>query len=121
MRAAEHSQAMHFQARAGEKVRNPVLQRALQKAKPLFVGKRAKGIAALAEDGLAFEPLRAACEEIRNRVLADLDVWLAIFEERAKATGAEVLWARDGDEICNLVIDVARRHGVTKAAKSKSM
>ena len=121
MSAAKHSQAMHFQARAGEKVRNPALQRALQKAKPLFVGKRAKGVAALADDGLDFELLRTTCEGIRNRTLADLDVWLDIFEERAKATGAEVLWARDGDEVSQLVVDIARRHGVTKAAKSKSM
>ena len=119
--AAKHSQAMHFQARAGEKVRNPVLQRALQKAKPLFVGKRAKGIAALADDGLEFESLRSACEGIRNRTLADLDVWLDIFEERATASGAEVLWARDGEEVGRLVVDIARRHGVTKATKSKSM
>ncbi len=116
-----HSQAMFFQARAVDKVGNPVLQRALQKAKPLFVGKRAKGIAALADDQLEFEQLRSACVDIRNRVLEDLDVWLDIFETQAKASGAEVLWARDGEEICDLVIDVARRHGVTKAAKSKSM
>ena len=80
MSAVKHSQAMFFQARAGEKVRDSVLQRALQKAKPLFVGKRAKGMAALADDGLDFEGLRTACEDIRNRVLSDLDVWLAIFE-----------------------------------------
>ena len=116
-----HSQAMFFQTRAAEKVANPVLQRALQKAKPLFVGKRAKGIGALADDQLEFEQLRSACVDIRNRVLNDLDVWLEIFETQAKATGAEVLWANDGEEICDLVIDVARRHGVTKAAKSKSM
>ncbi len=119
--AAKHSQAMHFQARAGEKVRNPVLQRALQKAKPLFVGKRAKGIAGLADDDLDFEALRTACEGIRNRTLADLDVWLDIFEERATASGAEVLWARDGEEVGRLVVDIARRHGVSKATKSKSM
>jgi L-lactate dehydrogenase complex protein LldF len=34
---------MFFQARAGEKLATRCLQRALQKAKPLFVGKRAKG------------------------------------------------------------------------------
>ncbi len=119
--AAKHSQAMHFQARAGEKVRNPVLQRALQKAKPLFVGKRAKGVAALAEDGLDFEQLRSTAENIRNRVLGDLDVWLDIFEERARARGAEVLWARDGEEASRLVVEIAQRHGVAKAAKSKSM
>lgn len=121
MSAVRHSQAMHFQARAGEKVRDKVLQRALQKAKPLFSGKRGQAMVALADDGMDFETLRTACEDIRNRVLNDLDVWLALFEERAKANGAEVLWARDGDDICDLVIDVARRHGVTKVAKSKSM
>ena len=115
------SQAMFFQARAAEKVRNPVLQRALQKAKPLFVGKRAKGIAALAEDGLAFEQMRDATEAIRNRTLQDLDVWLALFEEKARATGAEVLWARDGEEVARLVVDIAQRNGVSKATKSKSM
>lgn len=120
-KAAEHSQAMFFQARAGVSVKNKGLQAALQKAKPLFSGKRSKAIAGLADDGLEFEALRQANEEIRNRVLNDLDVWLDIFEERAKASGAEVLWARDGAEICDLVIDVARRHGVSKVAKSKSM
>ncbi|NTV72359.1 MAG: lactate utilization protein [Azonexaceae bacterium] len=121
MSAAGRSQAMHFHARAGEKVRNVGLQRALQKAKPLFVGKRAKGIAALAEDGLDFELLRSTGKNIRNRTLADLDVWLDIFEERATASGAEVLWARDGAEVSRLVVAIARRHGVTKAVKSKSM
>ncbi|MBT9522981.1 MAG: iron-sulfur cluster-binding protein [Dechloromonas sp.] len=121
MLAAGRSQAMHFHARTGEKVRNAVLQRALQKAKPLFVGKRAKGIASLAEDGLDFEMLRSTGKNIRNRNLADLDVWLDIFEERATATGAEVLWARDGTEVSRLVVDIARRHGVSKAVKSKSM
>jgi L-lactate dehydrogenase complex protein LldF len=115
------SQAMFFRARAAEKVRNPVLQKALEKAKPLFVGKRAKGMESLREDGLDFEGLRAACEDIRNRVVDDLDVWLEIFEEKAKATGAEVLWARDGEEVADLVVDIARRHGVKKATKSKSM
>ena len=91
MSAVKHSQAMHFHARAGEKVRNAVLQRALQKAKPLFVGKRAKGMVSLAEDGLDFQLLRSTAKNIRNRTLADLDVWLDIFEERATATGAEVL------------------------------
>ena len=118
---AAHSQAMFFTERAALKTRNPVLQKALQKAKPLFSGKRAKAMAALPDDGLDFEQLREACAAIRDRALADLDVWLEIFEENARARGAEVLWARDGAEICDLVIDVARRHGVKKVTKSKSM
>ena len=82
----------------------------MQKGKPLFVGKRAKGIAGLADDDLDFEALRTACEGIRNRTLADLDVWLDIFEERATASGAEVLWARDADAAERALI--ARYDGV---------
>ena len=69
-----HSQAMHFHARAGEKVRNAALQRTLQKAKPLFVAKRVKGMASLAEDGLDFELLRSTAKNIRNRTLSDLSL-----------------------------------------------
>lgn len=115
------SRAMFFQSRAADRLRDPVLQGALRKARPLFVGKRARGMASLAADGLAFETVQAACREIRERVVADLDVWLELFEERALAGGAEVLWARDGREICDLVLDLARRHGVRKVVKSKSM
>ena len=114
-------QAMHFQTRAGQQLRDAVLQRALRKARPLFVGKRARGMAGLAADGLDFESLRSTAKNIRNRTLADLDVWLAIFEERATASGAEVLWARDGEEVARLVVDLAKRHGVSLATKSKSM
>jgi len=112
---------MFFQSRAADKLANRVLQQALHKAKPLFVGKRARGIAGLADDGLDFQQLRSTAENIRNRVLADLDVWLDIFEERAMASGADVLWAKDGDEVARLVVDLAQKHGVGKVTKSKSM
>jgi L-lactate dehydrogenase complex protein LldF len=112
---------MFFQARAGMQLANAGLQKTLQKARPLFVGKRSKGMAGLAEDNLDFEQLRSACEAIRRRVIDDLDIWLEIFEERARASGAEVLWAGDGDEVARLVVDIAQRYGVTKAVKSKSM
>ena len=115
------SQAMRFHERAAGKAGDAALRAALQKARPLFVGKRAKGVAGLAGDGLDLGELRAACEEIRRRVVDDLDVWLDLFEERARATGAEVLWARDGAEICRHVLDIAANQGVAKAVKSKSM
>jgi L-lactate dehydrogenase complex protein LldF len=121
MSAGSPSQAMHFRARAGAQAQDAGLRKTLQKARPLFVGKRAKGIAGLAEDELDFAALRAACAGIRQRVVDDLDVWLEIFEERARAAGAEVLWARDGEDIRRHVLDIAARHGVSKAVKSKSM
>ena len=121
MARARSWQAMRFHARAGEKLKDAVLQGALRKARPLFVAKRRKGMDSLVEDGPDVELLRSAAKNIKNRILADLDVWLDIFEQRAKARGAEVLWARDGAEAARLVVEIAQREGVTKATKSKSM
>jgi L-lactate dehydrogenase complex protein LldF len=120
MGQARTSQAMRFHARAGEKVKERAPGR-LAKGAAAVRRQAGKGMASLAEDGLEFEMRTVPAKNIRRRVLADLDVWLEIFEERATATGAEVLWARDGEEAAAAGVDIARREGVTKATKSKSM
>jgi len=112
------SQAMFFQRRAGEALADAQLQRNFTGLKDKFVGMRARAVAAYEED---FEALRDAGQAIRDRVLQDLDVWLELFEEKAVSRGATVLWAKDGREICEHVVAIARRHGVRKVAKSKSM
>ena len=108
---------MHFKANAGAKLADVVLQGNLKNAKYKFVDGRARAITELDD----FEGTRDAGRDIRDRVLADLDLWLERFERQATATGASVLWAKDGAEVCRHVVDIARRHGVKKAIKSKSM
>ena len=115
------SQAMFFQARAAERVGDPATQATLAKVRPLFTLKRQKGMQSLAESRIEFETLRRVCGEIRACVIRDLDVWLELFEERALASGAEVLWARDGEEAAQLVVELAQAQGVRKVVKSKSM
>jgi L-lactate dehydrogenase complex protein LldF len=112
--------SMHFKARAGQRMADVVLQQNLKKTKSKFVDKRAHAIEKLDEVN-DFEGLRDAAQALRDRVLDNLDLWLERFEEEATRRGATVLWARDGDEVCRLTVDIARRHGVTKAVKSKSM
>ena len=113
--------SMHFKSRASAKLADVGLQSNLKKAKGKFVDKRRHAIADFVAQGGDFEALRDAGEELRNRVLADLDLWLEKFETNATARGAKVLWAKDGAEACRLIVDIARQHGVTKATKSKSM
>jgi L-lactate dehydrogenase complex protein LldF len=108
---------MHFRTRAATKLADQVLQANLRTAKGKFVDRRAVAIRELDD----FEATREAAAAIRDRVLNDLDLWLELFEEKAVSRGAQVLYARNGEEICRLVIEIARRHGVTKAIKSKSM
>jgi L-lactate dehydrogenase complex protein LldF len=111
------SRAHRFKQNAAESLANPVLQASMKKAKGKFVDKRAIAIKELD----AFEDTREAAKAIRNRVIENLDLWLEKFEQTATARGAKVLWAKDGAEICRLVVEIGKRHGVKKAVKSKSM
>ena len=92
------------------------------KAKPLFVGKRAKGVAGLADDGLDFELLRSTAESIRNRVLSRPRRLARFFGREGAGHRRRGCCGRVmATEWLRLVVDIARRHGVTKAIKSKSM
>ncbi len=113
-------QSMFFKARVGEKLADLKLQANLRSAKDKFVNMRASAVRDYNQGG-DFEALRTAGEDIRKRVVDNLDTWLEIFEQNAMARGATVLWAKDGQEICDLVVAIARQHGITKAIKSKSM
>jgi L-lactate dehydrogenase complex protein LldF len=108
--------SMHFKARAAAAVADRALQAKLARAKGLFVEGRRRAVAEI-----DFEATREASKTIRDTCLADLDLWLERFEQEATRRGARVLWARDGAEIRRLVVDIARRHGVKKVIKSKSM
>jgi L-lactate dehydrogenase complex protein LldF len=110
-------QSVHFKSRVEEKLADASLQYNLQRTRGKFVDKRARAMAELEDvDGL-----RAAAARIRDEVLAHLDLWLERFEAEATRRGATVLWARDGAEVCRLTVEIAQRHGVRKAVKSKSM
>lgn len=109
--------SMHFKARAREKLADRNLQNALNKLQGNFVRGRAQRVAALDN----FDDIRDAAAAIRERVLAELDIYLEEFERNAKARGAEVHWAESHDDVNRIVCELARRHGVRKAVKSKSM
>ncbi|MBX3677038.1 MAG: iron-sulfur cluster-binding protein [Rhodocyclaceae bacterium] len=108
--------SMHFKARAGAAAADRVLQGKLATAKGLFVDGRRRAVAEI-----DLEATRDASQTIRNRAVEHLDLWLERFEQEATRRGGQVLWARDGAEICRLVTEIARRHDVKKAIKSKSM
>jgi L-lactate dehydrogenase complex protein LldF len=110
-------QSMHFKARAGGKLADVKLQGALQKLQQNFVKGRADRVAELDN----FAAIRDAAAEIRDRALAHLDLYLEEFEKKATARGAVVHWAETHEDVNRIVCDLARQHGVRKAAKSKSM
>jgi L-lactate dehydrogenase complex protein LldF len=79
--------------------------------------KRARVVAELPE----WEELRTAGAATKDRALLTLDEQLVRLEESLTSRGAVVHWARDADEACRIVADVAKAHGVDEVVKVKSM
>jgi len=109
--------SMHFKATASTKLTNANLQSALKRLQGNFVRGRADRVAELGN----YEEIRTAAAAIRDRALADLGVYLEEFERNAVARGAVVHWADTREDVNRIVCEIARRHGVRKAVKSKSM
>ena len=111
---------MHFKARAAAALANETLQANLGKFQSAgFTALRAR---AVAEFGPAlFETLRGEGAAVRDRGLETLDAWIGRFEAEAARRGATVLFAESGEDACELLLEICRRHGVRKAIKSKSM
>jgi L-lactate dehydrogenase complex protein LldF len=104
-----------FKERVHDKLHDAKVQRAMRNFN--LAGARARAIGEL--DNL--EDIRTASAAIRDRALAHLDVWLERFEREALARGTHVHWAETHDDINRIVVDIARKAGVRKIIKSKSM
>ena len=106
-----------FKEKAPAKLADANLQAALRKLQGNFVRGRAERVAELEN----FEAIRDAAAAIRERALADLDLYLEEFERNATARGAVVHWAETTQDANRIVCELAAHYGVRKAVKSKSM
>ncbi|MBM6403038.1 lactate utilization protein [Phycicoccus sp. CSK15P-2] len=79
--------------------------------------KRARVVAEV--DG--WEELRLAGAAVKERALHGLDEHLLTLERKLTANGATVHWARDAEEACAVVAQVAKAHGADEVVKVKSM
>jgi L-lactate dehydrogenase complex protein LldF len=111
------AQSMHFKQRAGQKLADQRLQENLKKLSTKFVSGRASAITELDD----FEGTRDAAIERRMRAIENLDVWLETFEKEATRRGATVLYAESAEDASRLVVEIAKKHDVKKAIKTKSM
>ncbi len=68
-----------------------------------------------------WEQLREHARQVKAHALSRLGFYLEQLEERVRHRGGSVFWARDGQEACRYICDLARRKGIDSAVKSKSM
>ena len=93
------------------------LRRNLAHATATIRDKRARVVAEVDN----WEELRLAGAAIKDAALFSLGEQLVLLEERLTAAGATVRWARDADEACAIVAEVAHAHGIDEVVKVKSM
>jgi len=79
--------------------------------------KRARVIGELDD----FEQLRQGAADIKDDVMANMGRYLEQAEDAMTRAGATVHWARDAAEANQIVVDIARSHGVDEVVKVKSM
>jgi L-lactate dehydrogenase complex protein LldF len=68
-----------------------------------------------------FQTLRAHARRLKEHALSHLDHYLETFESLIVARGGRVVWAEDGQQALDCVLQVARQHGARLMVKSKSM
>ncbi|MDX1984245.1 MAG: LutB/LldF family L-lactate oxidation iron-sulfur protein [Bryobacteraceae bacterium] len=95
------------------------LQRAVYSATARLKEKR---VEVVAEDQLPeYQELREQARLIKKHALENLDYYLEQFEANVIAHGGKVIWARNGDEAADFILETARRTGANMIVKSKSM
>ena len=101
---------MSFQKAAHVTLQDSQLRRNLAKATRTIREKR-EGVVGELPD---WQELRAAGEGAKDAALADLPALLETLEERVRAAGGQVHWARDAAEANRIVCGLARAAGVTR-------
>lgn len=111
------SQAADFPANVKRAIADRQLQWAMTETGPRFIEKRAKAKANLPE----FDALRDQARDIKDHVLAHLDLYLERYEAKVVESGGHVHWAETAEEARLAILSICRRLDARLATKGKSM
>ena len=109
--------ANKFKANASKALVDAQLQKALGNVEKGFIGKRQKAADALPE----FDALRDNARDIKNHVLAHLDLYLEEYERKVVAAGGHVHWAETAEDARRIVLDICKKANARTVTKGKSM
>ncbi len=106
-----------FPKAAKEALANTQQRRNLAHATGVIRAKRAGVVAELPQ----WEDLRLAGAAAKDETMTHLAAYLEQLETNLVRNGAQVHWARDAAEACQIVVDIAAAKGVDEVVKVKSM
>ena len=95
------------------------LQLAIYTATARLKDKRTETVAA---DALPdYQELRTQANAVKKHTIENLDYYLEEFERNVEAHGGKVVYAKDGTEVADFVLGLAKDRGARLIVKSKSM
>ena len=112
-----HSTSPAFKKNAHDALADQQLQRALGNVRAGFIDKRTQAAERLPE----FEALRDSARDIKNHVLAHLDLYLEHYETKVREAGGHVHFARTAEEACATIVEICKAQGARTVTKGKSM
>ncbi len=68
-----------------------------------------------------YQELRSQANAIKKHTIDNLDHYLEVFEASVVRHGGKVVYCKDGTEVADFVLSLAREHGAHLIVKSKSM
>ena len=83
---------------------NEQLRTAFARASSGFIDKRRVAIEKITN----FDEMRTSAAAIKDHTLAHLGYYLEEFSHQAESQGAQVHWARDGDELNSIVVYLSK-------------
>jgi L-lactate dehydrogenase complex protein LldF len=108
-----------FQQKISETLADANLQLAIYTATGRLKDKRVESVA---EDCLPdYQELRTQANAIKRHTIENLDFYLEEFERNVTARGGKVIYCKDGTEVSDFVLSLARERGAQLIVKSKSM
>lgn len=110
-------EAEHFRRKAARGIRDAGQRAILDRLHLIFTALRDYSFSTLKDPAAALERAR----DIRREAVRNIPAYLEQFEQNVIRNGGTVLWAADYDQARDLIVDLARKRGVTTITKGKSM
>jgi L-lactate dehydrogenase complex protein LldF len=107
----------HFPILAHKALQNTQLRSNIRKATSTIRARTARVTGELPD----WQDLRSAGAAIKAATMRNLDTHLLDLEASVTQAGGTVHWARDAEEAREIIVDIANKHGATRAIKIKSM
>jgi L-lactate dehydrogenase complex protein LldF len=102
-----------------ETLDNANLQLAIYAATGRLMEKRRGSVSMEIQDD--FQRWRTQAHDIKKHTLENLDDYLEQAEKNVAAHGGKVIWCKDGTEVADFVLGLAKERGAQLIVKSKSM